>query len=105
MPVRLSGWTSLIHREGKGVREAATLLSESGVAEKGATAQLPTRQLSWCGSISCKEAPVPSAFVGQGNWFSYSTSATVTLLELFRLSVPLAGNVPLKVSNTGLVAP
>src|SRR5450631_1351146 len=101
MPVRLSACTSLIQRGGNAGSEAATLLSLSGVAEGmvRTAAQLPTRQLSWRGSISCKEAPVPLALIGQGNWFSYSTLVTVTLLEVFNAKIPLAGKVPLNVSN------
>src|ERR1017187_3618297 len=104
MPVRSSACNSLIHKDGKGVKDAATLLSLPGAAVKGVTDQLPTRQLSCCGSISCSEAPVPLALVGQGNWSAYATSATVTLLEVFNARIPLAGNAPLKQSNTGLVA-
>src|ERR1035437_2774271 len=71
-------------------------------------AQLPTRQLSWRGSMSWRELPATRA--GQGGRQSYWTAVTVRLLEPLlpgwtSESVWPGCKVPLKVSNMGLVAP
>src|SRR5207245_570129 len=71
--------------------------------------QLPARQLSCNGSISCNELPVPLGPVGQGGPFSYRTCATTrSPLVPGRTRDkfwPLLCNVPPNVSNTGIVAP
>src|SRR5580692_3078527 len=70
--------------------------------------QLPTRQLSWCESINCRETPGLLALVGQGSTSSNCTWATTRLLSptgCSRESNWPGVRSPAKVSNTGLVAP
>src|SRR5258708_20777881 len=81
MPFRLSACSSLSQSGGKAGRLARTVLGIAGLSEAGGKLpdQLATRQLSWCGSINCKELPTPFAPEGQGAPLLKRTDATTRL--------------------------
>src|ERR1043166_3330226 len=85
MPLKLSACTSLIQSGGNGLNAAAAPLVAPGVARGEfleLAAQLPTRQLSWCESMSSKEAPEPLASRGQGRESRERNLATTWSLVL-----------------------